>query len=176
MAVSIGVFAAIMVAALLLIMLAGFFCYMFRNYCNQKRKPSHLNNSDSPKKFNLLAHIGSVERTTSDEEANATGGAGRHRPGVSASWKTHTFEQILKQEERSRLTDGKSIGLQQVRFAVPPVESSGQTQQQQQQVAPTTSADQPSPSVSSKSPAPPSRQDGASSAASAARPATPRAG
>lgn len=100
MAVEGGIFAAIILLVILIIIVAGFACYMLRNYCTNKAKITRRTSSGSPRREGLsniliaegVAVGGSMSnyKTTTDDN--------------EPSMKLHTFDQILKQEERSYTT------------------------------------------------------------------------
>lgn len=77
MGVEIEIFVAIVLLLLLLIIIAGFVCYLFRNYCLKKQK----------------ARAGYSESKTDDRSYKTTTDSDERQ--------TNTFEQILKNEERS---------------------------------------------------------------------------
>lgn len=93
MAVEQGLFAAIVLAIAVLIVAAGFICYMLRNYCSKASKTSQRNSSNDTSR-NQSASVGLAGssremrsyKTTTDEEF---------------SQNLPTFDQILRQEEKS---------------------------------------------------------------------------
>lgn len=90
MAVEQGLFAAIVLCIILLIIAAGFTCYMLRNHCARRAKTAQKTMSDARQ-----VAFGSTDprsyKTTTDE--------------VEHSQRVPTFDQILKREERSSSLD-----------------------------------------------------------------------
>ena len=102
MALEIGPFAVILLALILLILVSGFLCYLFRSYCQSRRSTKR----DSRKLSAGAGHDGllaGVVKTTTDDEL------------TMKSMKTHTFDQILKQEERS------AYSVHSVKLPLPPM-------------------------------------------------------
>lgn len=92
MAININLFGIVLLVCLFLIILTGFIFYMFRNYCEKKTKGSRRTSTDPKHALGILdTYDASSYKTTTDDENTLT-----TRP-----MKTHTFDQILKQEERS---------------------------------------------------------------------------
>lgn len=101
MAVQGGLFTAIVLAIILLIIIFGFSCYWCRNSCRYGayRGASRGADSTSPRRDRLWPEGSeSKDKTTTDEDT---------------SLKLPTFEQILKKEEKS----DQSLGLQRLKFA-----------------------------------------------------------
>ena len=98
MAVEVGVFAAIILLIFLIIIIFGFTCYMFRNYCLKRLKASRRPKTDQ-RRDGTADGLDRTYKTTTDDDA---------------SMKLHTLDQIFKQEERSSY--GRSLNVTPLRF------------------------------------------------------------
>lgn len=92
MAIEVGLVGIVFLSVILMILACGFTCYLFKNYCQKKLKEAKRTSTGPrhPGAFLETSHD-TTFKTTTDEEATMT----------SKPMKTHTFDQILKQEERS---------------------------------------------------------------------------
>lgn len=86
MAVPIFLFSVSILGLLLLILLAGCSFYLFRNYCTRRWGKAAKTSTEWRRQG-----LDAANKTTTDDENTLTG----------RRIKTHTFDQILKQEERS---------------------------------------------------------------------------
>ena len=75
----------------------GFILYLLRNYCQKRAKRGVKVSSDQRRSG---YDVGSV-KTTTDDDSTVT---------------LHTLEQILKQEEKSAIAQGKSLNLTPLRL------------------------------------------------------------
>lgn len=97
MGVDVSLFVAIVLCILLLIMIAGFTCYMFKNYCHKRFHITDQRNSGSPQRDSLVS---SLTKTTTDDPDRST-------------MKLHTIEQIIKREEKGSMSRSlKTIEIQ----------------------------------------------------------------
>lgn len=101
------ILSGIVLLIIVLIIIVGFTCYLFRNYCNKKKRERR--GFSDQRRDSLLNDVN--YKTTTDEAST-----------TNAS-KVHTFEQILKREERSNY--GPQLSVHALKFQ--------QLQQQQQQ-------------------------------------------
>lgn len=106
MAVEASVFGLAVLIFVLLIVLAGFFFYLMRIWCRRKGKSSRTSTDRKRGEYitGALMLDGTHDKsykTTTDEES---------------TFKLPTFEQILKQEERSALS--QSLGLHPLKIPI----------------------------------------------------------
>lgn len=100
MAIDIGIFAIIVLAIILLVIVIAFVCYLFRHACQKKVKPARRADSESPRRHGLSDGVGDRSyKTTTDDDTTI---------------KLHTFDQILKVEEKSSY--GKSLNVLPLKF------------------------------------------------------------
>lgn len=121
MAIGISLFGVLLLAFIFLIILSGFLWFMFRNYCRKTRKVGQRTSTDPMRgPGHLESPDGGLYKTTTDDENTMT---------ASRPMKTHTIDQILKQEERSAI----SLHPFKVIQLGAPAQEAQQVQQQQQQ-------------------------------------------
>lgn len=115
MAVEQGLFAAIVLGIISFVVAAGFICYMLRHYCSKFGVQSQRNSSNNQRKNQQISSLtGSLDKdlrsykTTTDEEV---------------SQKLPTFDQILRQEERS-----SSLDYYPLKFPKSPARNLGSTE------------------------------------------------
>lgn len=118
MAVPIYIFSAFIMAFFIFLIVVGVSYYMIRNFCTKKTKEKRRTDTDPMQSgFPEMAH-----KTTTDDENTVT----------TVALKTHTFDQILKQEERSGAYSIHPLKLPQPNPPVAPAEQSTGASKSQQ--------------------------------------------
>lgn len=81
------------------LIIAGFLIYLFKNYCQARLKNNRRISADQRRQLDPMKSV-----LANDEDSVI---------------KLHTMEQILKQEEKSALNQGKSVNLVALKFQKP---------------------------------------------------------
>lgn len=104
MVVELGNLAIVIFLIVFGLIIVGFLIYLFKNYCQARTKNNRRISADQRRQLDPMKSV-----MATDEESTI---------------KLHTMEQILKQEEKSALNQGKSVNLVALKFQKPESSSS----------------------------------------------------